>query len=183
MTRLSFIIPGIAGAAVGIALAANHEGLSLVTVTAVVVVVAAIVSAPIVLRELGHTGAGDGTMPPYARIREELAAAGVRGPSLVHTRDLLALAGNAYDLHFRLRPILIGVVGDLLALRARIDFHDRPDLAHEHLGPQLWEVIRPDRPVPEGRFSDPGLDPAQIDRLISDLEALTARAPTERTPA
>ena len=37
MTRLSFIIPGIAGAAVGIALAANHEGLSLVTVTAVVV--------------------------------------------------------------------------------------------------------------------------------------------------
>jgi hypothetical protein len=170
---LLFIVPAAVGGIIGIILAASHEGLGLVPVVALVALVLAFVALPLVLRELAHVGAG-AELPPYTRVRQELTARGFRGPSLVHTRDLLALAGNAYDLHFRLRPILIGVVADLLSLRNRIDFHEHPDQAQGHLGPQLWEVVRPDRPVPEGRFSDPGLSPVQLDRLISDLEALVA---------
>jgi hypothetical protein len=170
---LLFAVPAAVGGIVGILLAASHEGLGLVPVVALVALVLALVALPLVLRELAHVGAG-AELPPYTRVRQELTARGFRGPSLVHTRDLLALAGNAYDLHFRLRPILIGVVADLLSLRNRIDFHEHPDQAHGHLGQQLWEVVRPDRPVPEGRFSDPGLSATQLDRLISDLEALAA---------
>jgi hypothetical protein len=173
MARLMFVVPALIGGIVGIVLATSHEDMSIVPVLALVVLAGAAVALPLVLRELTHVGGGS-DMPPYARVRDEISARGFRGPSLVHTRDLLALAGNAYDLHFRLRPILIGVVADLLSLRNRIDFHEHPDQAHAHLGQQLWEVVRPDRPVPEGRFSDPGLSPVQLDRLISDLEALAA---------
>jgi hypothetical protein len=173
MARLMFVVPAVVGGIVGILLATSHEDMSIVPVLALVVLAGAAVALPLVLRELTHVGGGT-ELPPYVRVREELNARRFRGPSLVHTRDLLALAGNAYDLHFRLRPILIGVVSDLLSLRDRIDFHEHPDQAQTRLGPQLWELIRPDRPVPEGRYSDPGLSPTQLDRLISDLEALTA---------
>ncbi|MDX6503612.1 MAG: hypothetical protein QOE29_737 [Gaiellaceae bacterium] len=173
MGRLTFIVPALVGGAVGIGLAASHEGLGVIVVVALVALVAALVAAPLLLRELTHRGVS-GQMPPYARVREELAARSFRGPSLAHTRDLLALAGNAYDLHFRFRPLLVDVVADLLALRARIDFHDHPEQAQELLGAELWDLVRPDRPVPEGRFSDEGLDQARLERLLVDLEALAA---------
>jgi hypothetical protein len=173
MGRLTFIVPAFIGGGVGMALAASHEGISLVVVVALVAMVGAVVATPVLLRELTMTSSS-AQMPPYARVRDELAAASFRGPSLAHTRDLLALAGNAYDLHFRFRPLLVDVVADLLALRARIDFYDHPEQAHELLGPELWALVRPDRPVPEGRFSDPGLDQAHLARLLTDLEALAA---------
>jgi hypothetical protein len=68
----------------------------------------------------------------------------------------------------------VDVVADLLALRSRIDFYDQPEQAHELVGAELWDLVRPDRPVPVGRFSDPGLDQRRLDRLLGDLEALAA---------
>jgi hypothetical protein len=170
---LRFIVPAFVGGSVGVGLAASRGNLSVVVVVALVAIVGGLVAAPLLVRELTHRG-GTGTMPPYARVRDELAAAAFRGPSLVHTRDLLALAGNAYDLHFRFRPLLVDVVADLLALRSRIDFYDQPEQAHELVGAELWDLVRPDRPVPVGRFSDPGLDQRRLDRLLGDLEALAA---------
>jgi hypothetical protein len=170
--RLTFIVPAAIGGAFGIVLAASHERLGLVAVLALVVLVGALVAQPLLLRELTHVHAA-GAEPPYRRVRDEVAVRSFRGPSVAYTRDLLALAGNAYDLHFRFRPVLIGVVGDLLAVRARVDFHDQPEQAQALIGPDLWELVRPDRPVPEGRFSEPGLDTPYLHRLLDDLERIT----------
>jgi hypothetical protein len=169
--RMLFIGPAVVGGVTGILIAASHEGLSLVVVVALVVLVVALLAQPLLLRELGHMKPS-ATLPPYTYLREELVRA-TRGPSLVHTRDMLLLASNAYDLHFRLRPLLVDVVSDLLALRARIDFHEQPEQARELIGQQLWELVRPDRPVPVGRFSDPGLDAASMERLLDDLERIS----------
>jgi hypothetical protein len=172
MGRLTFVVPALIGGAIGLALAASHERIGIVAALAFVALAGAVAAQPLLLRALTHVHAR-GEAPPYEHVREEVAARSFRGPSLVHTRDLLALAGNAYDLHFRFRPVLIGVVGDLLALRARIDLHERPEEARALLGPDLWELVRPDRPVPEGRFSDPGLDQPRLHRLLDDLERMT----------
>ena len=45
-----------------------------------------------------------------------------------------------------------------------------PEQARAHIGPVLWDLIRPDRPVPAGRFSDPGLDAQSMKRLLDELE-------------
>lgn len=172
MGRLTFVLPAVIGGVFGIALAASHERLGLVAVLALVAMVGALAAQPLLLRELTHVHAA-GVEPPYQRVRDEVAVRSFRGPSVAYTRDLLALAGNAYDLHFRFRPVLIGVVSDLLAVRARVDLHDQPEQARALVGSDLWELVRPDRPVPEGRFTEPGLDPPRLHRLLDDLERIT----------
>jgi hypothetical protein len=172
MGRLTFVVPAVIGGAFGIALAASHEDLSVVAVVALVAMVGALAAQPLLLRELTHVHAA-GAEPPYRRVREEVAVRSFRGPSVAYTRDLLALAQNAYDLHFRFRPLLIDVVSDLLAVRARVDFHDQPEQAQALVGPDLWELVRPDRPVPAGRFTEPGLDTPHLHRLLDDLERIT----------
>jgi hypothetical protein len=167
-----FVGPAIVGGIVGILLAASHERLSLVVVLTLVALTAGIAAQPLLYRELTHAQAR-AALPPYAQLREEAMRRMFRGPSIGHTRDLLLLSSNAYDLHFRFRPILIDVVSDLLALRARIDFHEHPEQAHELLGPVLWDLVRPDRPVPAGRFSDPGLDARSMQRLLDELERIS----------
>lgn len=172
MGRLRFLVPAAIGGAFGIALAASHERLGLVAVLALVAMVGALLAQPLLLRELTHVH-GAGAEPPYQRVRDEVAVRSFRGPSVAYTRDLLALVGNAYDLHFRFRPVLIGVVSDLLAVRARVDFRDQPEEARALVGPDLWELVRPDRPVPAGRFTEPGLDTPSLHRLLDDLERIT----------
>jgi hypothetical protein len=170
--RLTFLVPAAVGAAIGIVVAASYQNVALVAVVALVAMVAAAIAQPVLLRELTHVKP-TATMPPYQHVLDELAARAVRGPSFVHTRDLLLLSSNAYDLHFRFRPVLVDVVSDLLALRSRIDFHEQPELARDRLGAELWDLVRPDRPVPTGRFSDPGLDAPRLGRLIDDLERIS----------
>jgi hypothetical protein len=167
-----FIGPAVVGGVIGILLATSHENLSLLVVLALVTLVAGFVAQPILLRELTHV-APNTALPPYTYLRDEAVKRAFRGPSIGHTRDLLQLSSNAYDLHFRFRPILIDVVTDLLALRARVDFHEHPEQARAHIGPVLWDLIRPDRPVPTGRFSDPGLDAQSMKRLLDELERIS----------
>jgi hypothetical protein len=167
-----FIGPAAVGGVIGILLATSHENLSVVVVVALVTLVAAFLTQPILLRELTHAKP-NASLPPYTYLRDEAVKRAFRGPSIGHTRDLLLLSSNAYDLHFRFRPILTDVVSDLLALRARVDFHEHPEQARAHLGPVLWELIRPDRPVPTGRFSDPGLDAQSMKRLLDELERIS----------
>lgn len=172
MGRLTFIVPAAIGGIVGILLATNHENVSIIAVVALVALAVAVVTVPGVIRELTHSG-GSGTLPPYAQLLDDQRVSAFRGPSLAHTKELLLLAENAYDLHFRFRPLLIDVVSDLLSLRARIDFHEHPEQAQAHLGADLWEVVRPDRPVPKGRFGDPGLSPQALQRVLLDLERIS----------
>jgi hypothetical protein len=170
--RLLFVVPATLGGIVGVLLAASHLHLSLLVVVALVTLVVALLAQPLLYREMTHAKP-NASLPPYTYLRDEVVKRSARGPSISHTRDMLLLASNAYDLHFRFRPVLVDVVTDLLALRARIDFREHPEQARPLIGPVLWDLIRPDRPVPTGRFSDPGLDAARMTRLLDELERIS----------
>jgi hypothetical protein len=47
----------------------------------------------------------------------------------------------------------------------------RPDEARALLGPDLWELLRPDRPAPDDRTAA-GISLAAVERMVDDLERL-----------
>lgn len=94
-------------------------------------------------------------------------------PSLVRAGRLVTLAGGTVgDLHFRVRPELRDVARARLADHG-IDLDDpaEADEAARRCGPVLWDIVRPDRPVPDDRGRS-ALHPADLPELIAHLEAL-----------
>jgi hypothetical protein len=85
-------------------------------------------------------------------------------------REVTLATGTAFDVHFRLRPLVAPLATGLL-LRRGVDPERRPDAAAELLGPALWELVRPDRPAPDDRTA-PGIPLAAVERLVDDLERL-----------
>jgi hypothetical protein len=85
-------------------------------------------------------------------------------------REVTLSTGTAFDVHFRLRPLLRGLAGGLL-LRRGVDLERTPERARELLTPGGWDSVRPDRPPPENRTA-PGLTLASIERAVDDLERL-----------
>ena len=75
----------------------------------------------------------------------------------------------AFDVHFRLRPMLVELAGELLLARRGIDLERSPERAHAVLGDDTWEIVRPDRPQPRQRH-DPGMSQAKLDRIVTALE-------------
>lgn len=94
-----------------------------------------------------------------------------RPASLARVERSVALAtGTAFDVHYRLRPLVREIASGLL-LRRGVELERRPERARELLGPAVWELVRPDRPAPDDRAS-PGLEIASIERAVDDLERL-----------
>lgn len=85
-------------------------------------------------------------------------------------REVTLASGTAFDVHFRLRPLLRRLAADLL-LRRGIDLERNPETAEALLGADVWELVRPDREAPEDRTA-PGLPVETIERAIDDLERL-----------
>jgi hypothetical protein len=85
-------------------------------------------------------------------------------------REVSLATGTAFDVHFRLRPLLLTISTGLL-LRRGIDLARRPDRAEELLGPNVWELVRPDRPSPADRTA-PGIPIASVESAVDDLERL-----------
>lgn len=79
-------------------------------------------------------------------------------------RDLVLSVANAGELHARLLPQLREAVAARLATR-----HDAQ--ARDLLGDEAWELLRPDRPVPEDRAA-PGLPVRRIAALVDTIEEL-----------
>jgi hypothetical protein len=100
------------------------------------------------------------------------AAAGrARPASLARAeREVMLATGTAFDVHFRLRPLVRDVASGLL-LRRGVDLERSPDRARVLLGPDVWALIRPDRPPPEDR-SAAGLPLAEIERTVDALERI-----------
>jgi len=93
-----------------------------------------------------------------------------RPSSLARTERELSMAGAAaFDVHFRLRPVLAELAADLLSTRRGIELERNPERAHAVLGDEVWAIVRPDRPEPAQRHA-PGLDHAQLDRIVTALE-------------
>jgi hypothetical protein len=85
-------------------------------------------------------------------------------------REVTLSTGTAFDVHYRLRPLLRGLAAGLL-IRRGIDLERTPERARELLTPEVWDIVRPDRPPPENRTAH-GLPLASIERAVDDLERL-----------
>jgi len=106
----------------------------------------------------------DAAFAPTLRVR-------ARPASLERVEREVALArGTAFDVHYRLRPSLRAVAGGLL-LRRGVDLERSPGRAAELVGPDVWELIRPDRPAPVDRAAT-GIPLDAVERALDDLERL-----------
>jgi hypothetical protein len=85
-------------------------------------------------------------------------------------REVTLATGTAFDVHFRLRPIVRELAAGSL-LRRGVDLDRAPERAQALLGPRLWELARPGRPSPEDRTA-PGLPATAVEALVDDLERL-----------
>lgn len=77
---------------------------------------------------------------------------------------------TAFDLHFRLRPHLVAIAGHRLAARG-VSLDRQPEAARRLLGPELHELVRPDRPHPQDRNAG-GIELARLERAVAVLEGL-----------
>jgi hypothetical protein len=96
----------------------------------------------------------------------------VRPPDLERTERMLSMAATtAFDLHFRLRPVLREVAEQRLADRRGLRLDSGDPQVEEACGEELWEVVRPDREAPDHRYQ-PGLDSTALERVVARLEAI-----------
>jgi hypothetical protein len=82
-------------------------------------------------------------------------------------RELSMGAARAFDLHYRVRPVLHEVASARLARRG-LELDSRAPAVRELLGDELADLLDPDRQLPDDRLiAGPGLDGlrATIDRL------------------
>jgi hypothetical protein len=92
--------------------------------------------------------------------------------SLVRLEQELALGmAGAFELHYRLRPRLRGLAGELLVVRRGLSLERDTEPARAALGEASWELIRDDHPAPQDRL-ERGVDPASLGRLVDSLERL-----------
>jgi hypothetical protein len=82
------------------------------------------------------------------------------------TRSLSLGTQSAFDLHYRLQPMLREIAETRLAARGR-----RLEDAERILGSDAWELIRPPDGHPPDRHG-PGADPAALRRLVEGLEKI-----------
>lgn len=125
--------------------------------------------ACVVLVRAVHRAYPTGNSPFLASLRTTVLQA-ERPSSLARTeRELSMVGAAAFDVHYRLRPVLTELAADLLSTRRGIDLDRSPERAHAALGNEVWEIVRPDRPEPVERNA-PGLDEAQLGRIVTALE-------------
>lgn len=85
-------------------------------------------------------------------------------------REVTLASGTAFDVHFRLRPLLQELAAGLL-LRRGVDLERSPTRAEALLGPHVWELVRADRAAPDDRTAA-GLPLSSIEQAVDDLERL-----------
>jgi hypothetical protein len=107
---------------------------------------------------------------PFERSLRRQQPAAERPGSLSRLEREVSMAGSAaFDVHFRLRPVIAELATELLSSRRGIDLERDPDRARAALGDDVWELVRPDRPQPTERHGS-GIDEAQLGRVVTALE-------------
>lgn len=108
-------------------------------------------------------------------VRPSPAEAGERPAMLHETEFVVSLAtsakGGGYDLHYRLRPLLVDLARHRLYSHRLVDLDGPEDEVRAALGDDLWEIVRPGRPAPSDR-SSPGVTPVQLASIVRQLESL-----------
>jgi hypothetical protein len=91
----------------------------------------------------------------------------MRPPELIRVeREITLGVSSAWQLHTRLAPMLREV-----AAARGVDFARRPDEARELLGGETYDLVRPDRAVPDDRAA-PGVPFARVRTAVESLERL-----------
>jgi hypothetical protein len=94
-----------------------------------------------------------------------------RPAALARLEREVTMAKRALDLHVRLRPVVTDLAAELLRSRRGIDLQQEPDRARAALGDDVWELVRPDRPLPSDRHAA-GIDEPSLERMVVALERL-----------
>lgn len=119
------------------------------------------------VRALGEAAPRSEAEPPapLRRLSQRL-------PELERTeRAVLLSASNAFDVHYRLRPILREVAAQRLATRRGLTLDTDRAAARALLGEDTWELVRPEREPPDLRFG-PGVPAAELREVIAALERI-----------
>jgi hypothetical protein len=104
---------------------------------------------------------------PFDAVRRPSRRAPEALPELERLERELALGTqSAFDFHARLRPVLHEIAEARLAARGR-----RLEDAERLLGPDAWNLVRPDRPPPVDRHAA-GADPEAVRRFVDALERI-----------
>jgi len=86
-------------------------------------------------------------------------------------RELYIGAARAFDLHYRVRPVLREIALASLAERGlRLDSGD--EAVREALGDEVWELVRPDREPPVDRHGG-SIGLGGVERFVARLEGLS----------
>jgi hypothetical protein len=86
-------------------------------------------------------------------------------------REVVLAATSAFDVHFRLRPLLRDVAEHRLASRRGLDLDSGSASVRAALGSERWEIVRPDRPPPRDRLA-PGLSLPRLRAAVDVLERI-----------
>jgi hypothetical protein len=113
-------------------------------------------------------------LPPVPRRQRRRRARSVDRPRpkglSAMERQVGMARGSAGDVHERLSPLLREIARDRLAT-AGIDLDRDPEIAADAVGPETWELVRPDRPAPPDRHG-PGASLAAIRAAVARLEEI-----------
>jgi hypothetical protein len=91
---------------------------------------------------------------------------------LAAVERLLSLSvSSADDEHTRLRPLVTGIARQRLADHTGVRLDGDPEAAAAAVGPEVWELTRPDRPRPLDR-RERGIAPARLRRVVESLERI-----------
>jgi hypothetical protein len=94
----------------------------------------------------------------------------LRPADLERIERIVAGSSSAADLHLRLRPVLVQIVG--AKLRAgRVQHGQSASELRALLGEELWGLIQPGRPSAE-ELRGPGISLDRLEDMIERLEAL-----------
>ena len=95
-----------------------------------------------------------------------------RLPELDRTeRAVLLSASNAFDVHYRLRPILREIAAQRLSTRRGLSLDVDTAASRAVVGEETWELVRPDREPPQLRFG-PGIAAPQLREVVAVLERI-----------
>jgi hypothetical protein len=109
----------------------------------------------------------DAPESPFAAVRRPRRQAPVVLPELDRLeREVWLGTQSAFDFHVRLRPVLCEIAEARLAARGR-----RLEDAEGLLGPEAWELIRPDRLPPADRHA-PGAELVAVRRVVDAVEKI-----------
>jgi hypothetical protein len=159
----ALVVPTVA--LIGIAIVAPGRLELAVRIYALILCSAAIVLLLLALRR---------AYPDESPLRETARPPSTRTPppTLARLEHEVALGvAGSFDLHFRLVPRLRALASGLLSSRSKVSLTSTPEAARALLGPEAWELVRPDREVPRERLGK-GIPPPELTHVVDALEAI-----------